>query len=528
MRLQPHCRKIDNWFIAGLSFLFSTIHLFSGISGESYYSTSPVSSFIVLFFIYCLLIRFLFRWFALRNTPSPSSLPESKVFLYSFFFLLLCWLPYYFCSFPGNITWDTGTSILAYLGISQNHNNPPFLDWLYGMVYQAGILFGSFSVSTAIFCTVQMLLYLCAYSYATTLVSRTCAPRWLRFAVLLLYGVLPMFPMYALCIGKDSSFALPLLIFCLGIFDQLSGERFYDSKLKICIFLFSCILIPLTRNGAVWIVTIPLAVLVFSSRFTPPRKSHRIYLLSALILSCLTGFLLPRLLTSHSPSISESLSIPLQQTAYYFNHYPVTEQEQYLIGKVIPTDALLNYNCRISDPVKQYFRNDASVRDILNYFIVWIKQFLKHPLSYFKAFYLHTDAYYTPGLLRSDIKPHIFLGFNSTSDFNALIHCQNANPGLNYISCFDEMLSSTFGLRLLQSIGFYTWVFLISIAYALRERLLKNTQSFILPLIPVLLVLIACCFSPVNGYLRYAFPAIVCIPTLFILTVFSGKVELTI
>lgn len=510
--------------IACLSLLFSTLHLLSGVKDHRYYSASPVLSCIVLFFVYFLLLSLLFRWIDRENECSPVARSARSVFLRSFLFLFVCWLPYYLFSFPGNIAYDSATAILTHLGISENINNPPFLNLLYGMVYRLSVLLGSFRVSTAIFCTIQMLLYLCVYSYAMVLISQSRAPIWLQFSILLLYGLIPIFPMYALCMGKDSSLALPLLVFCLGVYEQIHHDDFYSSKFRTGIFFFSCVLIPLMRNGATYLVAVPLTILLAYSYLPPPRNnSKRVFLFCTLVASVLIGVFLPRMIAPRSPDISESLSIPLQQTAYCLRYYPLTEQEQEIISRVIPLDAFQEYNCLISDPIKGHFLNDASKRDILNYLMVWLRQFFEHPIAYCKAFYLHTDGYYIPGVLHSDIKPHILCGLNGSDAFLQLVSWPKENPGLRFISRFDQLLSDTFGLRLLQSSGFYTWILLFSIADRLRKPPQKHAYLDLLSLTPAVLVLIGCCFSPVNGYIRYAYPAIICIPILCLLTLFPQK-----
>lgn len=510
--------------IAGLALVFSTLHLLSGVKENRYYAASPVLSCIVLFFLYYLLLSLLFRWVDRQNENVPVSRSARKAFWISFLFLSVCWLPYYLLSFPGNIAYDSATAILTYLEIAENFNIPPFLILLYGMVYRLGTLLGGFHISVAVFCTIQMLLYLCVYSYAMVLVSQSRAPVWLQCTMLLLYGLIPMFPMFALCIGKGSSFALPLAVFCLGIYEQLHNDSFYSSKFRTGIFFCSCVLAPLMRNGATLVIAVPLAILLIVSCFTPRRKtSQRAFLFCALAASVLIGIFLPRLIVPRSPDIAESLSIPLQQTAYCLRNHPLTEQEQEIINKVIPIDAFQEYNSRISDPIKQHFLNDASKKDILNYLMLWLRQFFKHPVSYCKAFYLHTDAYYTPGVLHSDIKAHIPCGLSCPDAFRRLVNWPGRNPGLRLISRFDRLLSDTFGLRLLQSIGFYTWMMLFTIAYRMNKGPRKHACRDLLPLVPAILILIGCCFSPVNGYIRYAYPAIICIPIFCTLTLFPHE-----
>ncbi len=74
-------------------------------------------------------------------------------------------------------------------------------------------------------------------------------------------------------------------------------------------------------------------------------------------------------------------SVPFQQTAKYLRDYPqdVTEEEYNVINQVLRADVIAErYNPRISDPVKNTFRNEASSKAIRDYLKVWFRMFWKH------------------------------------------------------------------------------------------------------------------------------------------------------
>ena len=500
--------------ILSLALVFSALLLLSSVKKQRYGSVSAVLYWLFLFAGFFLAASVLFRRIQRQNEKAPVSRSKSRVFWASFLFLLLCWLPYYLGSFPGNTAWDTGSAILTHLGSEQNFNNPPFLILLYGLVYRAGSLLGGFHISVAVYCTLQMLLYLLVYSRSMVLVSRSKAPLWLQCAVLLLLGLLPVFPMYALCMGKDSSFGLGLLVFCLGIYEQLQDDGFFSDKLRMGGFLCACVLTPLTRNGAFWIIAAFLMVLLLVQ--VRRKGGRRIFLSVALAATVLSGLFFPS-----KADIGENLSIPLQQIAYCLQSHPLSQQEQEIVSRVIPVDAFQNYDPQISDPIKKHFRHDASDQEVLDFLAVWLKQAVKHPISYCKSFYLHTDGYYTPGLLYNHVKPHLQLGLQGSEAFRELANWPPKNGGLKLISRFDRLLSNTAGLQLLQSIGFYTWIALFTIAFCLGDPARKHPWLELTPLLPAVLVLLGCCFSPVNGYFRYAYPAVCCIPIFSTLVLFS-------
>lgn len=63
-------------------------------------------------------------------------------------------------------------------------------------------------------------------------------------------------------------------------------------------------------------------------------------------------------------------------------------------------------------------------------------------------------------------------------------------------------------IGLFQKIGLYIWVLLSIMCYLISRK----QYAMLIPLLPSFFVLVACCFSPVNGYYRYAFPMILTVP----------------
>ena len=76
---------------------------------------------------------------------------------------LICWLPYVFVCFPGNITSDSGTGITDFLKITNyTPNNPWFQNLIMGGFYSFGKWIGNPDFGVFIYCfllTVSVLTY---------------------------------------------------------------------------------------------------------------------------------------------------------------------------------------------------------------------------------------------------------------------------------------------------------------------------------------------------------------------------------
>lgn len=430
--------------------------------------------------------------------------------------LLVMWLPYMVLCFPGNINGDTGDAILHGLGILPNNNNPFFLNWVYALVYRFGAHFGNAHIGVAAFCIAQTIGYIAALSYAILLAEEAGAPKWVSVFLLLLYGLIPVFPASAFCIAKDSIFGLLLLCFSILLYMQKRYEWFYHHPFWLTVLLAVSALLPLMRNGAVYLTALSLLAALLVCR----QRRGKAFLLAAALLSLLTGVVWPSVAQIAKPMTGEFLSLPLQQTAYYMNHYEATEEEKQTLSEVIPLDSFAKYQEGQADNVKYCFRADADMKDVFRYFNVWWKQLLKHPDAYLKALYLHTNGYYTPSILRNDLKPHVYLGYGVRNNvFGATKLEPNENPGLAVVDEIDQAVCEAPVFGLLQRIGIYVWLLAAAIVYAFYAR----RPSGIVCYLPMVFVFCACLLSPVNCHIRYAFPLMVTAPVLCAANLFQKQ-----
>lgn len=200
--------------------------------------------------------------------------------------------------------------------------------------------------------------------------------------------------------------------------------------------------------------------------------------------------------------------------------YKGTEDELQALSQVIELKALKSYKPDNADPVKNGFRTDATTKDVLSYLTVWAKQLVKHPGTYLQAFYNHTNGYYTPARRTNDVKFHVYLGYNvRDSIFEDTELEMNLNPGLTLVREIDNAVIELPVLGILQKIGIYAWLLAVAIAYAFYT----DKKESLLDYLPLVLVWIACCMSPINAYVRYAFPMMLIGPVLCAMNLFQKK-----
>lgn len=440
-----------------------------------------------------------------QDTASPKK--RSSV---CFLVFLLVWGTYYILSCPGHMIHDTGSSILFGLKINRtNVNNPFFQNFLFGSVYRLGSLLGAPNRGVAVYCGLQALGYAALLSYMIGQV-RNRAAFW---ALTALYVMVPAFPIMSMTMSKDANFALALLAYtCLTNKLSADPEAFMEDK-KLPILLAGTVTLSgLLRNHAVYLLlAAPACFILFRCR----RRKGRLYVLILCALALFVSLVMPRLLGITGVQIKQSLSVPLQQTGYYFAEYgdEVTAEEKEKLSSVIDPKALDKYERDIADPIKREFKDYPTDRDMQDYFSVWRAQMKKHPAAYLKALYYFTNGYYTPALDKSGVKPRTAVGFIIDDGiYKRTGLTENMNPGLKTVYRLDKYSMKVPVFGLLCRIGIYTWMMSIAIARLFQKRRYAELISYTAPV----MVFIGCLLSPVNGYFRYAFPMVLCVPLLFV------------
>ena len=420
--------------------------------------------------------------------------------------LLAMWIPYLVCYYPGNMTIDTANSILHFYGALESPNNPWILNCLYGTVIRIGDSFGTANIAFFCFCLLQGLLFVWLLSeMLVQLWTRGMSPVLLGL-LLLVYGAIPSFSAYAFCMGKDSSFALCLLWLGVNLL-KVEETGLASSKKNWVLFAVSCIFVPLTRNG-VWVAVLFLLAILFRK-----VKEERRLLAGTALLVLLTNIGIPRLL-SETNSVAENLSIPLQQVARTFEK----QQEQISPEELIQYKSIMKqkywekYKTGISDPVKKHFEQRPTEAYLTTFFNLWFTELQRFPRTYMDAAILMNYAYYVPLADRSDLKTKLFLGLPGSRvellEENTTLR-QTENAGLTAVKKLQKTMDQIPLLRLLTHIGFYSWLLMGGWIYCISRK--KGSISWLLLFMP-LIVFIGCCFSPVNGYYRYAYPMILVTP----------------
>ena len=467
-----------------------------------------------------------------------------KIFFMCAVVLLICWLPYYIVFWPGFQHTDLPTQMLQYfhvptrfqghditdgVNILYSNDHPYFQTKLVGLCIEFGFKIQNVNVGYSIYTFVQMLAFIVAFSCIIATLYRFKVNHTLLKVSLVLYAIIPVFPLYSLLIGGDSFFSVFFLFYMLGILwiFGTKGAVLKNNKFMIAMIL-EIFLMAASKNQGVYVVAAMfLFCIIYFSKY---RVRIAVCMVVPIILFqfgyCGAFFKVAKIA---SVGKQEALSVCFQQTARYVKNHgdEVTQEEEEAIKKVLKYKAIGKlYDPNLSDPVKKTFKTKSTSEDLKNYFKVWFQMGLKHPGEYIQSFIANTyQYYYLEFRNRRGIYLHAqIMDFyiskrpwvQQSQEIQKLIRKLQVHvpENLRPVRKTGELLIET--VRRIPVISWFanpgvvTWMMLIGF-FALWT---KKRYTSMLEFLPVFLIFGVCLLSPKNGNLRYIYPACCMVPVL--------------
>lgn len=490
-----------------------------------------VLSFILLVKIFWEIIKYLFDRLDNKKDEEKDikkgklgKLFDKHPFIFSILFIILLWLVYIIAFYPAIMSPDPSFQLLQYFNINNKYSDyvvlldknviltnhhPVVHTIILGSLVKLGIkLFSSVNVGLFIYSIIQTIILASTLSYTIKFMKDINVSLKYRKICLLIYSLVPVFPLYAMSPVKDVIFGCLIIIYIISFYNMinLKGKlKFKDMVMEILLI----ILIILFRNNGFHIVLLSLPFLLFLGRQN---------IFKYIIIICITitfyysynNVILPHFKITNG-SIREVLSVPFQQTARYVKEYKkeVTSDEKKAIDKLLNYDTIASrYNPALADPVKNEFNRYYTDDDLKNYFKVWFTQLKKHPLVYVEATIANTYGYIYP------VETNWYVHIKGKKIINNYGFDYHFNKKLRPLRMVLGGFAITFPyipfIGLLINIGFNTWILLFMLSYLFYRKKYKDIILFI----PSFLILLVCFVSPANTYFRYALPNVFALPVM--------------
>ena len=527
------------FMIFGNSFMCvgSTALIFKNIG----YFLLSLIMYIGYYYLFLVLISYLFRFLDKNNFSEENKEKKDNKFvatfkkhpfLFSLCFIVICWLPYIISYYPIILSPDPSFQIRQFFGIRTKYadyailldenvvmtnHHPVTHTMLLGGCLKLGTMIGNDNLGLFFYSIIQISVLASVLAFSIYYMQKMGLKTKYLIGVLLIYALVPMFPLYAMSGVKDVLFGAFIFLYFIFLHNlvktKCEGYKWWNYLLIIILLILICLF---RNNGIhVLILSLPFTLII-------ARKKWK-QLLTVMV--CVFGFygvfdkvILPYYKITPG-SIREVLSVPFQQTARLAKYHgdEFTEEEIATIDKILGYDDLAErYDPELADPVKNEFNKYATDEDLKEYFKVWFNGLIKHPGTYIEATMNNVYGFFYP----EKTKWYVYYKFDDRITENGFdYHYNSLETSRNILSEYAVAFPYIPGIGLISNIGFNVWIIFTLFAYAIYKKLYKN----ILILAPALILILVCVVGPANTYFRYALPFIFAMP--FIIGVFLEKRE---
>ena len=527
------------FMIFGNSFMCvgSTALIFKNIG----YFLLSLIMYIGYYYLFLVLISYLFRFLDKNNFSEENKEKKDNKFvaafkkhpfLFSLCFIVICWLPYIISYYPIILSPDPSFQIRQFFGIRTKYadyailldenvvmtnHHPVTHTMLLGGCLKLGTMIGNDNLGLFFYSIIQISVLASVLAFSIYYMQKMGLKTKYLIGVLLIYALVPMFPLYAMSGVKDVLFGAFIFLYFIFLHNlvktKCEGYKWWNYLLIIILLILICLF---RNNGIhVLILSLPFTLII-------ARKKWK-QLLTVMV--CVFGFygvfdkvILPYYKITPG-SIREVLSVPFQQTARLSKYHgdEFTEEEIATIDKILGYDDLAErYDSELADPVKNEFNKYATDEDLKEYFKVWFNGLIKHPGTYIEATMNNVYGFFYP----EKTKWYVYYNFDNRITENGFdYHYNSLETSRNILSEYAVAFPYIPGIGLISNIGFNVWIIFTLFAYAIYKKLYKN----ILILAPALILILVCVVGPANTYFRYALPFIFAMP--FIIGVFLEKRE---
>lgn len=509
---------------------------FSVTKDINFKSLSLYYTILIIFILFTLLIATLLHYKKIIiEMLNKIKIPEKiniiflgeKSYWYIFGLIIIMWIPAFLAVFPGIYSYDAGPQVLQIFGGQGLSAHHPVIHTLLldGCFYIGHLVFGNYNVGLMFYTIIQMIIMALCFAYAVNIMKKYKLPIWAEICALLFFGLSPINQVWVLLTTKDTIYAGFLLVLFVETIDIfIDTDAFFSSKYKLIRYVVISVLMCLFRNQGIYIYILLIPFMVFAVK-KYRKKVLLIMVVSVIFVKTITGPISSMCgLAPSNPR--EALSVPIQQIARVMNLKPevVTEKEKKIIYKYLPEENIAAYNPVTSDFVKEGFNQEYFKKNPKPFFEVWFSLLKNEPTMFIDSFLFGSYGYFYMDESPYWITYILFDGAWLTDEYNILNIKRNSlfplyEKYLRKVSV-DLVQEKIPVLSIILNEAFPFWVCIVALAVLVYNKKWK----LLIPLLIVIGFWGTTLLGPLIA-IRYAFPIIVCVPTMFMLMIYDDKKE---
>ena len=449
--------------------------------------------YIVLSGLYLMLLHV-----PLRNEKVPSVKYRRAFLFISWGFIVICYIPWLLCSYPGSANPDTIVQFQNYFGeTSRSMWQPPFSSLLMGLCYSVGKFLVDANFGFFLYQLLQTVVAGFVFSYSMYKLMEMGLRRIFCFIGILFYAVTPIWGGYAQWVEKDFLFAVMIVLEVVMAADILYKKECTPHKgIALCIVSLLCVFL---RNNGIHAILPCMIALAFNLKGKFRRNLLIVTATVLIIFESVTRIILPACGIGRPP-VSETIGVMFQQTARTVCIYPddLTEEEISVLEENFRSiDNLKEYQPNINDPVKICYTHAAPK----GYFVTWFKMLLRHPQVYVAAYVNGAYGYLAP--VKVDMGAYIMQEYPEyLTERLGLYHVFSKDLQMRFLYYLYGSGNAPV-IKYLSMPGTYSWIVFICVFEILA---LGKKKKSLTVFIPALVTIMVCTISPLSCAMRYLIP----------------------
>lgn len=372
----------------------------------------------------CIFFFFLFgglgtiqRVECMQKLPDNSFLYKLQNFLYGKYcflkiaiIIILCWLPHLIIRYPGVIVVDGWDMLMQYFGdASFTTKHPIIYSLLLGKFTDFGISLGNSNYGLYLLILLQVAVTVLVLSYTVCTMKNMKMPYWCCTLMLIGSAVVPTMVSINTTAMLDAFYSAAILLLMNELAYYLFEPQLFNCSLKHPLLIILAVFGTFFRYNGIYTVAPVLLVIIGREGYYIWKKKHNIRCAAIIILALMIPLAVGKggvkYLNYKYDSIYVSgramLVVPIQQIARYMVYHDddVTREEMAAIQKVMvhtPEIYKERYNPYNFDTIKYGFNVNATKEDIFNFLKIWVKLFVRHPVTYIEATVNQTYFLFSP------------------------------------------------------------------------------------------------------------------------------------
>lgn len=319
--------------------------------------------------------------------------------------IFVLWIPTFLALFPGAFVYDATDEYTEVISRSFTMHHPLIHVLLLGGLTHLGEYLGlGANAGIAAYTLLQMLVVSFVFAYVIRLLIKWGFSNKYCFAWIVITGLFPIYPMYAVCSAKDTLFSAAFLMVTVLLIEfARDKEKFFDKRMVLLVA--SATLMMLLRNNGVYAIIVAIPFLIVCARAAKLETKTYMKLVVLILVSFVMykGINYSLKLVTHATDSEhqEMLTVPIQQLARTYKYAPETfsEEEKESLYEILPENYLITYNPVCSDVLKSGFDNDAYAKESAKYKALWWKGLTRKPLIYINAWLVNSYGYWYPDMV---------------------------------------------------------------------------------------------------------------------------------